>query len=75
MKGQVSGMKGGFAEPQKPPSASEGNVISSKLLNMKVSQFDLSSLVHATFRRRIWPSTAQKFIELIISCFCEEFVR
>ena len=75
MKGQVGGMKGGFAEPQKPTSAREGNVISSKLLNMKVSQFDLCSLVHATFRRRIWPSTAQKFIGPIISCFCEEFVR
>ena len=42
MKGQAGGMKGGFAEPQKPPTGTEGNVISSKLLNMKVRQFDLS---------------------------------
>ena len=34
-------MKGGFAEPQKTQSGTEGNVISSKLLNMKVRHFYL----------------------------------
>ena len=68
-------MKGGFAEPKKPQSGTEGNVISSKLLNMKVGQFRLRFLVHATFGGLILSSIGQKLIELIIKRLREEFIR